>query len=121
MRRAGAAINPHPNWHPGHDNRALALDLLCARITAATPKQTAAPNARLNRVIHMLRSSGHRRERLGPSTTRTRTLAFAERSCSGAALPTLSTQSNCQAGISFPSAGTALPTRSQDSGGPPTS
>ena len=41
MRRAGAAINPHPNWHPGHDNRALALDLLCARITAATPKQTA--------------------------------------------------------------------------------
>jgi len=77
MRRAGAAINPHLNWHPGHDNRALALDLLCARITAATPKQTAAPNAKLNRVIHMLRSSGHRRERLGPSTTRTRTLAFA--------------------------------------------
>jgi hypothetical protein len=81
MRRAGAAINPHPNWHPGHDNRALALDLLCARITAAPPKETAAPNARLNRVIHMLRSSGHRRERLGPSTTRTRTLAFAAPVC----------------------------------------
>ena len=27
MRRAGAAINPHPNWHPGHDNRALSRDL----------------------------------------------------------------------------------------------
>jgi hypothetical protein len=39
----------------------------------------------------------------------------------GAALPAPSTQSNSQAGISFPSAGTALPTRSQDSGGPPTS
>jgi hypothetical protein len=29
---------------------------LCARTTAATPKETAAPNARLNMVIHMSRS-----------------------------------------------------------------
>src|SRR5262249_30944572 len=39
----------------------------------------------------------------------------------GAACRPLSTRSNCQAGISFPSAGAALPTRSQDSEGPPTS
>src|SRR6266511_4016928 len=37
--------------------------LLYARTTAATPKQTAAVNARPNRTVHTARSAGHRRER----------------------------------------------------------
>ena len=37
--------------------------LLYVRITAAKPKQAAAANVKLNRVIHTSRSSAHRRER----------------------------------------------------------
>jgi hypothetical protein len=37
--------------------------VLYARAMAAAPKQTAAANVKLNRIVHMSRSSGHRRER----------------------------------------------------------
>jgi hypothetical protein len=37
--------------------------VLYARTTAATPKQAASANAKLNRIIHMSRYSNHRRER----------------------------------------------------------
>lgn len=41
----------------------LATYLLRAKITAAPPQQTAVANVRLNRVIHISRSAGCRRER----------------------------------------------------------
>jgi len=37
--------------------------VLYARAMAAAPKQTAAANVKLNRIVRMSRSSGHRRER----------------------------------------------------------